>query len=253
MSPVDGDIAGIAAAIGRALAAAIERDVDLVMFPLSAGTNTLPGNAAQASAFLDACARSIVEMAESCRGFTAIIGCPIRGDSPVHAPRNAAAICTGGKIAQWNDCPAPVVMQGARVGIVVGEARRPQGEPPSTAGGISNAVAGLATQGMDLLVILGVVGMWERDAAASRHPASALAKRYAAPVLCCNQPGASGDADIDRHCAFDRHGEPIAMTVAADGSLLLIELPDVGFVTGDRPGTCGGVNWGPAGESTVQK
>lgn len=253
MSPFDGDIAGIAAAIGRALTAARERDVDLVMFPLPTVTSTLTGNSAQASAFLDECARAIVEMAEWRRDFTAIIGCPIPGGSPVHVPRNAAMICTGGKIAQCHDLPARILVHGARVGIVLGEARQPQGEWPSPSNDISNAFAPLAAQGVDLLVILGMGGLWERDAAAPRHPASALAKRYAAPVLCCVQADARGEAAINSHCAFDKHGEPIPMTVVADGSLLLIELPDVGFATGDRPTTCGGVNWGPASNAHGQR
>ena len=252
MSPVGGDIAGNATAIGRALAAASEREVNLVVFP-TAVTTTLPGNAAQASAFIDACARSIDELAKSCHGFTAIIGCPVRGDSPAHSPRDAAAICTGGKVAQWNDCPAPIVMQGARVGIVLGDAPGPHGKPSSASHHMSNAVAGLAAQGVDLLVLLDVSETWEGNVAAPRHPASALAMRYAAPVLCCHQPDASGNADINRSFAFDKHGEPIAMTVAAEGRLLLLELPDVGFITGGRPTTCGGVNWGPASDAHGQR
>src|SRR2546423_11630048 len=94
MNSVVGDLQGNAERILERLDEAKQQSVDVVLFPELIVTGYPPEDLLLRPGFIDASARTLEEIARSCRGIAALIGAP-HFDRDLY---NACAVCAGGEV-----------------------------------------------------------------------------------------------------------------------------------------------------------
>ena len=250
INPTVGDIAGNAERIRRDLTRARDAGAHVAVFPELAIIGYPPKDLLLKPAAIEQCRDAVEQLADQCRGITAIIGLPI----PAGHPRgrllhNAAALCRDGRVVghhiksllptydvfdeQRYFEPGPEVdihdLLGIPTGISICEDLWNDEHVFSRQLYHDNPIDKLAARGAKLFINCSASPFVVRKHAFRLKLMSSVAKRYGIPLLYCNQVGGNDELVFDGNsCAFDGQGNLLAHARGFEEDLLMVEIDDEG-------------------------
>ena len=213
-----------------------ELEADVILFPELAVTGYPPDDLLLRADFLAAVEAALAEIAQACRGVTAVVGAPVRRDGRV---RNAAlALRDGDEVAvAYKRClpsysvfddnrhfapgsePCVIDIAGRRVGVTICEdiwAPAPAAEA--------------AAAGAELLVSVNASPFHDGKAAEREAAAGARATEVHVPVVYANMVGGHDEVVYDGGSfAVDRYGQVTARAPVFDEGLYLVEWSGAGL------------------------
>jgi NAD+ synthase (glutamine-hydrolysing) len=217
INPTVGDIRGNAARISAGIARARDAGASLVVFPELCLTGYPPEDLLLKTAFLDAAAEALEELAAEARDIVALVGFPERADDVY----NAAAVLADGRVAavyrkvhlpnygvfdeqryfQAGTEPALIELNGVPIGITVCEDIWEPG-PPATAEALGGA---------QIIVNLSASPYHAGKGVEREHMLAQRARDNLVTVLFCNTVGGQDELVFDGHSvAIDQDGELLA-------------------------------------------
>lgn len=247
INPIIGDIAGNSLMITAAIDQARAQGAHLVVFPEMTILGYPPKDLLLKPSVIDECLHALSELAVHCTDIAAIIGFAAPSDSPRgRALYNAAAFCHQGKVIKR------FVKSLLPTYDVFDERRYFEPGPPSDIIEFMGVKLGVTIcedlwndselfdrplyheEPLELLAIAGAQVMINASAspfvlgkhAFRQQLFSRAAKRFALPLLYCNQVGGNDELVFDGNsCAFDATGQLIAHAKGFESDLLIVDLP----------------------------
>lgn len=246
-NPTIGDIAGNTQQIHRSILESAEQGCQLVIFPELAVIGYPPKDLLLKSSVVKQCVEAVEQLARMCTDTAAIIGYPCPSESARGRTLvNAAALCRSGSIDHCyvksllptydvfdeqryfepGSVAEPVDLGGQKLGVSICEdlwndaelfdRRRYHVEPVKTMVDLG------ATLFINCSASPFVMGKHEFRLRLFAH----TAKRFALPLLYCNQVGGNDELVFDGNsCAFDAQGNLIAQAKDFKEDLLVFDLP----------------------------
>lgn len=223
INPTIGDLEGNTNKILKAIAAAKEHAIDILLFPELALTGYPPEDFLLLPQFIESVEKHLQKIVEASTGLTVIVGTPRRNFDNMEKPLfNSAAIITDGKIIGYQDkillptydvfderryfepCKDSKIwmIKGKRVGITICEDIWADRDLIKYTSYMRDPVAELKPFKIDLLLNLSAspfsVGHLENRI----HACSAAAKLLRCPVILCNQIGGNDSLVFDGHSLY---------------------------------------------------
>ena len=247
INPTVGDVAGNAQLIREDIRRAWDAGAEMVVFPELAIIGYPPKDLLLKPAVVDDCVAAVEELAEACRGITAIIGYPAPSDSPRgRSLHNAAAVCYDGAIQKrhlksllptydvFDEMryfePGPSVdlttVGQRKLGISICEDLWNDEGVFSRQLYHDNPIGTLSAMGAELFVNCAASPYVLRKHKFRTRLMSHVANRYNLPLVYCNQVGGNDELIFDGNsCAFDANGKVVAHAKDFEPDLLIVDLP----------------------------
>ncbi|MEM9415351.1 MAG: NAD+ synthase [Planctomycetota bacterium] len=246
INPMVGDIAGNAELIRASIAGARERGAALVVFPELAIIGYPPKDLLLKPAVVDECVAAVAELASECRGIAAVIGLPLPSEQARgRTLYNAAALCVEGGVSGYHRKhllptydvfderryfePGPRLdlaeLAGVKLGISICEDLWNDEHAFSRQLYHDNPIDELAKLGAELFINCSASPYVIRKHAFRRKLMSQVAKRYALPLVYCNQVGGNDELVFDGNsCVFGADGKVVAHAKDFEPDLLIADV-----------------------------
>ncbi|MFI4861369.1 MAG: NAD+ synthase [Phycisphaerales bacterium JB063] len=269
INPTVGDIAGNAELIRESLREARERGASLAVFPELAIIGYPPKDLLLKPAVVEECVAAVAELASECRDIAAVIGLPLPSEhTRGRTLYNAAALCVDAGVAGYHRKhllptydvfderryfePGPRVdlaeLAGVKLGISICEDLWNDEHTVSRQLYHDNPIDELAKLGAQLFVNCSASPYIIRKHAFRLKLMSQVARRYALPLVYCNQVGGNDELVFDGNsCVFDAQGQVLAHAKDFEPDLLVVDVP-----TGDEANSAGGGALGAAEVSRIE-
>lgn len=247
INPIIGDIAGNSALIAAAIDSARQQGAHLVVFPEMTILGYPPKDLLLKPSVIEECVNAIDELAAHCTDIAAIIGFAAPSDSPRgRALYNAAAFCHQGKVVKrfvksllptydvfderryFEPGPPSDIIEfmGVKIGVSICEDLWNDSELFPRQLYHEEPLEILAKAGAQVMINASASPFVLGKHAFRQDLFARAAKRFALPLLYCNQVGGNDELVFDGNsCAFDATGKLIAHAKGFEPDLLLVDLP----------------------------
>ncbi|MDH3583540.1 MAG: NAD+ synthase [Phycisphaerae bacterium] len=250
INPTIGDVAGNAALVHAGIERAGQEGADLVVFPELALTGYPPKDLLLKEDLVAQCAQTVTELAEACRGISAVVGYPAANESRAGRPLyNAAAVCGEGRILHrhfkhllptydvfdetryFEPGPSTDVFafQGLRLGLSICEDLWNDEQLFDRQLYHRDPIRDLAEAGAEVFVNCSASPFTVGKHEFRRELFESAARRYGIPVVYVNQVGGNDELVFDGNsCVIGADGALLAQARDFAEDLLVVDLPPAG-------------------------